>query len=92
MNSTTKLLSTTARASLSLASRRAVSDIRINPKSVVYNGKTYTRMIYPYTMTARVINFPWAFEWQKNWHQRYLIYAFVLTYPLWIMIHNAGAF
>ena len=90
MNSTAKLLTSSARASLSVVSRRAVSDIRITPKSVVYNGKTYTRMIYPYTMTARIVHFPWTFEWQKNWHQRYLIYAFILAYPLWVMIHNAG--
>jgi hypothetical protein len=89
MNSSA-LLSKAIRSTVAIAARRTVSDLRIQTKSVVYKGKTYTRMVYPHTITAEQILYPWKYEFKTSWMMRYSVYAFIALYPLWVMVHNAG--
>lgn len=41
-------------------------------------------MIFPYTVSAKVSQFPWAHHWHEAWVVRYLVGAMVfITFPLY---------
>lgn len=72
-----------------LSRRLATSAVRGSQAKKV-NPKDLQPMIYPYTLTARLIQFPYKYYFNNSWMHRYLFYSFVLCYPLWIWIHFKG--
>lgn len=44
-------------------------------------------MAYPYTMSAKLSQFPWRFLWHRSWTSRYFAYAVVfLVWPAYWQI------
>ena len=56
---------------------------KVDPKSL-------TPMIYPYTLTAKAIQFPWVYFYKNAWWWRYYLYAWIVTSPLWFYITTKG--
>ena len=48
------------------------------------------RMKYPYTYTAKLLNFPYAYYYKHSWLVKYYVIAFGLTIPLMAKITTAG--
>jgi hypothetical protein len=47
-------------------------------------------LIYPYSWTAKVIQFDWLYMYKNAWFPRYWLYATIVCYPLWVWIHFKG--
>lgn len=45
-------------------------------------------MKYPYTFTAKIVQFPWKFYFQNQWVFRYWAFAFVVSLPLFNAIRK----
>ncbi|XP_023226734.1 uncharacterized protein LOC111627402 [Centruroides sculpturatus] len=45
-------------------------------------------MKYPYTFSAKLAQFPYMWHLKNQWWMRYLCYAFVASYPLFLYIHK----
>ena len=44
-------------------------------------------MIYPYTVSARISQFPWRYAWHEAWHIRYMTASiFLVVLPLYWQI------
>lgn len=40
-------------------------------------------MVYPYTMSAKISQFPWRYLWHESWQARYMVYATLfVVFPL----------
>lgn len=48
------------------------------------------RMDYPYTMTAKLVNFPWKFYFTKQWIWKTMPLALLVTSPLFYKIGQAS--
>ena len=46
-------------------------------------------MKYPYTLSAKIAQFPWGMYWKNAWVFRYGAFASALTFPIFVMIQNA---
>ncbi|KAL5009219.1 hypothetical protein ScPMuIL_014800 [Solemya velum] len=46
------------------------------------------QMKYPYTLTAKVMQFPWKWHWQNARFVRYLAYGLVFSFPLIYKFHS----
>lgn len=88
MNSGAKLLRVVAR----LPAKRNVSAIRPRGESVVYNGQTYTKMLYPHTMTAIAANHPWKIYWKYNHWFRMIVYSTILIGPIAFYLNAKSEF
>lgn len=53
---------------------------------------TFRRMEYPYTWTAKVVNFPWKFYFTKQWLWKTLPFGLLITSPLFYKISQASKF
>ena len=42
-----------------------------------------TPMVFPYTITAQIAQYPWIYEFKRSWMFRYVVYSIILTQPLW---------
>lgn len=51
-------------------------------------SKMAAEMRYPYTMSAKVMRFPWKYHWTNARFLRYLTYAIIVTSPLFLKIHK----
>lgn len=47
-------------------------------------------MKYPYTFTAKLVQFPWKFYLTKNWLYKYYAVALIVTFPVFKKIHSLG--
>jgi len=52
---------------------------KVDPKSL-------TPMVYPYTVTAQLIHFPYKYVFKNAWLYRYMFYCYIGTLPLWFYI------
>ncbi|XP_033216745.1 uncharacterized protein LOC117172699 [Belonocnema kinseyi] len=43
-------------------------------------------MKYPYTFTAKIVQFPWKYYWKHSWLTRYFFYANFITMPIFYKI------
>lgn len=86
MNNAAKLLRVVSR----LPAKRHVSTIRPKPDSVVYNGVTYTKMLYPHTLTSQMVNYHWKLYWQRFAWFRMIVYATILVSPVAIYTNYIG--
>ncbi|XP_052827423.1 uncharacterized protein LOC106874881 isoform X1 [Octopus bimaculoides] len=50
--------------------------------------KMAEQMRYPYTMSAKMMRFPWKYHWANARFLRYLTYAIIIASPLYIKIHK----
>ncbi|KAF0290961.1 hypothetical protein FJT64_010873 [Amphibalanus amphitrite] len=46
-------------------------------------------MKYPYTLSAKIAQFPWGLYWKNAWVFRYGAFASAITFPIFVMIQNA---
>ena len=86
MNNAAKLLRVVSR----LPAKRYVSTIRPKSDSVVYQGVTYTKMLYPHTLTASLLNYHWKMYWDKFTWFRMIVYATITVAPLAIYVNYHG--
>lgn len=56
------------------------------------NVKDLIPMVYPYTYTAKLAQFPFAYHFKQCWLHRYLCYSVIVCYPLFLFIHFKGMF
>lgn len=47
-------------------------------------------MVYPYTMTAKLIQQDWIFFYKQCMFPRYYLYANIICFPLWAWITFQG--
>jgi len=45
-------------------------------------------MKYPYTLAAKVRQFPWKFHFNNNWIFRYYIFGVMASTPLFMWFHK----
>lgn len=45
-------------------------------------------MKFPYTFTAKIAQFPYAFHIKNNWLYRYYCYGFLVSLPVFYKIHK----
>lgn len=80
-----------AQRTIDLASKRTFASLKgpiVDTPSVVYNGKVYKKLVYPYTFTAWYFNSPWIYWAKESWYLRYMFYSAFLVFPLIYHIHN----
>lgn len=80
---TRKSLRSVARAMATMWGSQASKHAKVDPSQL-------QPMIFPYTLTAQVIQFDWVFFLKQCWWPRYWVYASIACYPLWIYIHHKG--
>jgi len=51
-------------------------------------GRTPRTMVFPYTMTARLAQFPFKWYWKNEWLMRYYAYAIVICIPVFFWIQK----
>lgn len=56
--------------------------------SIVPGKRTERTMKYPYTFTAKLAHFPYAYYWKNNWFFRYFCYGSVLCLPIFYKIQK----
>lgn len=61
-------------------------------KSGKVDRSNLQQMIFPYTLTAKQIQFDWIYMYKQCWWPRYWLYANILCYPLWVWIHFKGEY
>lgn len=54
------------------------------------SAKDLQPMIYPYTYTGKLIQFPWTYHFKNSWLHRYILYSMIVCYPLFVFIHFKG--
>lgn len=84
----TKLLRVVSR----LPQKRFVSSVRPRPESAVIDGVTYTKMLYPHTLTAQIVNFHWKLYWEKFAWFRMITYSAMIVMPLAVYTNYHGKF
>ncbi|XP_014471112.1 PREDICTED: uncharacterized protein LOC106742556 [Dinoponera quadriceps] len=52
------------------------------------DGVQYRPMKYPYTIVAKVAQFPYKYYWKHSWLFKYLIYSTVLSAPIFYKIQK----
>ncbi|OQV13786.1 hypothetical protein BV898_12005 [Hypsibius exemplaris] len=45
-------------------------------------------LVFPYTLTAKALQFPYKLNWQRNWLFKYYYIGWLAGLPLIIMIHR----
>ncbi|GFY73067.1 hypothetical protein TNIN_408171 [Trichonephila inaurata madagascariensis] len=63
----------------------------INPaviKEVIKMDVERKHMKYPYTMTAKIVRFPYKWHWDNFWFPRFIVASMILTSPFFIYIHR----
>ncbi|KAL1497418.1 hypothetical protein ABEB36_008394 [Hypothenemus hampei] len=61
---------------------KLVKDIGSSFNSNGNQQQPYRPMKYPYTLTAKIVQFPYKFYFQNNWVYRYYVYAVVACFPV----------
>ena len=56
--------------------------------SIIPQKRTARTMKYPYTISAKVAHFPYAYYWKNNFVFRYWIYANILLIPVFYKIQK----
>lgn len=46
------------------------------------------RVIYPYTLGAKIALFPYKFYWNNSWPFKFSIYGFLLSFPVFYKIQK----
>ncbi|BES88853.1 Hypothetical protein NTJ_01660 [Nesidiocoris tenuis] len=44
------------------------------------------QMLYPYTFTAKIAQFPYRFHWEKSWYFKYFLLGSLVSWPLFVII------
>lgn len=47
-------------------------------------------MKFPYTLSAKIAQFPYKFYFKNNWVFRYYIFALAVSLPVFMKISNLG--
>lgn len=72
-------------------SRQQTTSAAASPAKTVAAGATSRRMKYPYTLTAKIAQFPYKFHFQKFWLIRYFLCGGLVVYMVFMVypIHKA---
>lgn len=47
-------------------------------------------MKYPYTFTAKIVQFPYGYYFKYSWVYRYYLYGVIVSFPVFVYIHRKG--
>lgn len=46
------------------------------------------RMIYPYTMAAKIVQFPYKYYWENSWSFKHVIIAYFVCLPVFYKLEK----